>query len=121
MTWTNSPRNKYGNKRVKADGHTFDSQAEYRRYRELKLLVRAGEIIDLEVHPKYLLSEGGRDQYTGKKIRQRIYEADFSYMDAHTGQFCAEDVKGASTQLFRLKWDLVRLRYPHIEFRIVKA
>jgi hypothetical protein len=119
MTWTNSPRNKYGNKRVKADGYTFDSQAEYRRYCELKLLEQAGEIIDLEVHPKFSLTPRGLDLWSRKPIRPRKYEGDFQYQE--DGHLVVEDVKGAATQLFKLKWDIVRLRYPHIEFRIVKA
>jgi hypothetical protein len=119
MTWTNSPRNKYGNKRVKADGYTFDSQAEYRRYCELKLLEQAGIICDLEVHPKFIISPLGNDPWTGEKIRPRKYIGDFQYQE--DGHIIVEDVKGALTKLFENKWDIVRLRYPHIEFRIVKA
>jgi hypothetical protein len=121
MTWTNSPRSKYGNKRVKADGYTFDSQAEYRRWQELKLLEQAGEISDLEVHPKFIISPGGRDAFTGKVIRKRTYEGDFAYIELDTDRQIIEDTKGVATQVFRLKWDLVRLAYPDIEFRIVKA
>ena len=32
-------RSKYGNKKIQIDGYTFDSLAEGRRYRELKLLL----------------------------------------------------------------------------------
>ena len=35
---------KYGAKRCEEDGYTFDSLAERKRYRELKLLEQAGEI-----------------------------------------------------------------------------
>ena len=35
---------KYNNKRITIDGITFDSLAEERRYRELRLLWRANEI-----------------------------------------------------------------------------
>ena len=38
---------KYGNEKVVINGQTFDSQAEYRRWRELCLMAQAGEIGDL--------------------------------------------------------------------------
>ncbi len=112
---------KYGNKRVRADGYLFDSQAEYRRYNELKLLLAAGEISDLVVHPTFSISPAGRDRWAHKAIRAHKYEADFQYYDKEARRVCVDDVKGVSTQLFRLKWDIVRLRYPEIEFRLVKA
>ena len=49
------PRSKYGNQKVALDGHTFDSRAEARRYQELHLLLAAGEITDLVVHPRFAL------------------------------------------------------------------
>jgi hypothetical protein len=115
----NTPRSKYGNKHVRIDGILFDSQAEGRRYQELKLLVAAGEIRDLQVHPKFPISPAGRDRWTHKAIRARTYEADFQYIE--DGHIVAEDIKGARTQLFSLKWDIVRLRFPNVEFRLVKA
>lgn len=47
--------NKYRAKKITADGIQFDSLIEHRRYQELKLMERAGEIRSLEVHPKYPL------------------------------------------------------------------
>ena len=46
-------RAKYGNTKVKVDGITFDSKAEARRYGELKLLERAGEITSMELQPTF--------------------------------------------------------------------
>ena len=40
------PKSKYGSRKVKKDGMTFDSIREYNRWRELKLLERAGKIED---------------------------------------------------------------------------
>ena len=37
-----SRRSKYGNRKTVVDGLNFDSQAEARRYQELKMLWRAG-------------------------------------------------------------------------------
>ncbi len=48
-------RGKYGNRKVKVDGYTMDSQAEAQRYTYLKLLQMAGEISNLEVHEVFEL------------------------------------------------------------------
>ena len=39
-----SRRSKYGNRKTVVDGLNFDSQAEARRYQELKMLWRAGQV-----------------------------------------------------------------------------
>ncbi len=48
---------KYKNKKVVLNGITFDSQKEARRYRDLSLLERAGEINDLELQKAFILAE----------------------------------------------------------------
>ena len=80
-------------KRVEADGHTFDSQIEAKRYGELKLLAAAGDIIDLEIHPTYKL--------TIKSAPVGTYTADFSYLEIHRSggeikRDVIEDVKPAN-------------------------
>ena len=45
---------KYNNKKVVLNGITFDSQKEARRYRDLSLLERAGEIKDLELQKAFI-------------------------------------------------------------------
>lgn len=114
-------RSKYGNTKVKADGYTFDSKAEYARYCELKLLEEAGQIEDLRVHPSFVIMDGYTEPNTGKKIRTRRYEADFRYWNEDTGQMIVEDVKGKRTAFFNLKWDLVRQRYPEFLFVLVNV
>ena len=52
--------NKYRNKKCVLDGIEFDSKKEMRRYSELKLLERAGEISDLKIQVPFLLLP---DQY----------------------------------------------------------
>ena len=47
--------NKYRNKKVIVDDYIFDSIQESRRYKELKLLERAGTITDLELQPRFLI------------------------------------------------------------------
>lgn len=90
---------KYRNVKVRSDGYAFDSKAEYRRYEELVLLERAGEITQLGVHPRYAL------EVLGEKIC--VYEADFSYQD-RVGALHVEDVKGVRTREFILKKNLMR-------------
>lgn len=46
---------KYKNKKVTLDGIVFDSKKEARRYGELSMLQRAGEISDLELQKEFEL------------------------------------------------------------------
>lgn len=88
-------RNKYGAKRVSRDGYGFDSLAEEKRYCELKLRERAGEIEGLVVHPRFDLAVSGK--------RIAVYEADFTYWDRLSRTSRVEDVKGKMTALSRQK------------------
>ena len=69
--------NKYKNHKIQIDRYVFDSVAEGRRYRELKLLERAREITDLQLQPKFLLQEAFKKN--GKTYRKIEYIADFMY------------------------------------------
>lgn len=98
---------KYNNKKIVCDGITFDSKKEQRRYTELKLLQKAGEIKDLELQKAFVLIPAQYEYYEryGKK-GQRLkdgkrcieksctYIADFTYIDTASGQTVVEDVKG---------------------------
>lgn len=110
--------NKYNARKVVIDDIEFDSKAEGRRYCELKLLVQAGEIKDLELQPKYTLLKSFRSQ--GKLYRGITYIADFRYVESATQAVVVEDVKGVKTEVFRIKEKLFRHAYPDIDFRIVK-
>jgi hypothetical protein len=85
---------KYGNTRVVEDGYTFDSKAEFRRYQELKLLEKAGEIYNLQVHVPFPL--------VVNDILICTYEADFEYRRSED-DIVREDVKGAITREYRIK------------------
>lgn len=98
---------KYGAEPCVVDGVRFASKAEARRYGELQLLVRAGQIVDLRLQPRYPLPAG------------IVYIGDFAYTEG--GQAVCEDVKGFSTQAFRLKARLMRELYPTIDLRIVRG
>lgn len=69
--------NKYRNKKVIVDGEEFDSKKEGKRYKELKLLERAGEISNLELQPKFLLQDTFKKN--GKTYKKIQYIADFMY------------------------------------------
>ena len=69
--------NKYRNKKVIVDDYIFDSIQESKRYKELKLLLRAGEISNLQLQPRFLLQEGFKKN--GRTYRKIEYVADFMY------------------------------------------
>ena len=81
--------NKYNNKKVQVDMYVFDSIRESQRYKELKLLERAGEISNLELQPKFLLQESFKKN--GKTYKAINYIADFMYEE--NGKVVVEDVK----------------------------
>lgn len=96
---------KYGNRKVVVDGIEFDSAKEARRYSELKLLQRAGQIEQLELQKEFELipaqyetferyGKNGQRLKDGERCVERscIYKADFAYMK--DGQLVVEDTKG---------------------------
>ncbi|WP_083290737.1 DUF1064 domain-containing protein [Oligella sp. HMSC09E12] len=99
-------RRKYGNKKVKYDGHTFDSQAEYRRYLDLKLLEKAGKISDLQLQVPFVLADGVKYSDAKRATPAMKYYADFVYKD-HDGLQVVEDVKGVKTALYKAKRHLM--------------
>jgi hypothetical protein len=97
---------KYGAKKTEVDGIWFDSKAEAGRYKELKLLQAAGEIVRFELQPKFVVIPAYRHPVTKKKIAATHYSADFRvyYPD---GRVEVEDVKGYKTPVYALKKKLV--------------
>lgn len=108
--------NKYRNKKVIVDGEEFDSKKEGNRYKELKLLLKAGEISNLELQPKFLLQDSFKKN--GKTFRKIEYIADFQYIE--NGKTIVEDVKGMQTDVFKLKHKIFEKVYPDLELRIIK-
>ena len=77
---------------------------EARRYRELSLLQRAGEITDLELQRQYILIPAQR--VDGKVIEQAVkYKADFVYSE--NGKTVVEDTKGVKTKDYIIKRKLM--------------
>lgn len=103
-------KSKYGNIKTDAFGKKFDSKKEARRYGELLLLLKAGEISELETQKRFemsLLSE----EYKFEKFF--AYVADFVYKDKD-GTFVVEDVKSEITRknpVYRLKKKALKIVY----------
>lgn len=107
---------KYNNKKIQIDMYVFDSIAESKRYKELKLLEQAGHIANLELQPKFLLQESFKKN--GKTHRKIEYIADFKY--TFEDKTIIEDVKGMETEVFKIKRKLFEYKYPELELKIVR-
>ena len=68
-----------------ATGQSFDSQSEQRRYFELTVMEQAGEISDLQLHPKIVLVP------RNGQAPEIAYRVDYLYMEK--GRLVAEDWK----------------------------
>lgn len=112
-------KSKYHAQKTVVDGITFDSKKEARRYGELKLLERAGELSDLRLQVKYELIPEQREPGTigprggkrpGKRLEAaRYYVADFVY--TRNGETVVEDCKGVRTDVYKLKRAMMLWRY----------
>ena len=103
------PRSKYNARKTVIDGVTFDSVGEANRWRQLKLLQRAGVIKGLgEPHPSFPIVLNGTTVCT--------VEMDFAYSEI--GLAIVEDFKGVYTPMSRLKHKLLAAKYPHLTIRV---
>ncbi len=93
-----SRTNKYRNKRTVIDNITFDSAKEATRYKELKILERAGAIKNLTLQPKYPIIVN--------EMKICTYIADFTYQ-TRLGETLVEDCKGMRTPAYKLKAKLM--------------
>jgi len=82
---------KYGN--VRKEG--WDSQAERRRYKQLQLMQKAGEISKLQRQVRVDLHVG-----------RRYMRIDFVYWDHHLEELVYEDHKGFVTPSWKIKADI---------------
>lgn len=108
----------YSRKVINEDG-VFDSRKEYKRWCELKMLEKAGEIQNLQRQvrielipairePDRIGKMGGRIK--GKLIERKAnYIADFVYVE--NGVKIVEDVKGVRTKDYILKRKILLWRY----------
>lgn len=111
---------KYHSRKVTVDGVTYDSTKEYRRFKELSLLERAGTIQNLQRQVKFVLVPAQREFcneiYTkgrnkgcfkpGKLLEKECsYIADFVYIQ--NGKTVVEDTKGFRTKDYIIKRKLM--------------
>ena len=117
---------KYKNKKVVLpDGTVFDSEKEYKRWCELRLLEKAGEIQNLQRQVPFVLIPTQNEEVvrfskkTGKQLKSKmktaeqacVYYADFTYLE--NGKLVVEDVKSEATRtdLYKIKRKLLLERY----------
>ena len=94
---------KYRNEKTVVNGITFDSKKEANRYKDLKLMEKAGKIRAIRIQfPCRLVANG---------IYICDYIADFVYRDQETGKDVVEDAKGVRTKEYRLKAKLFEACY----------
>ena len=115
-------RNKYYAEKCKINGSVFDSKREARRYTQLQLLQRAGQICDLQRQVKFILVPAQYETYErygknrrrlkdGQRLLERevAYIADFVYFE--NGEKVVEDTKGykkgTAYDLFTIKRKLM--------------
>ena len=106
---------KYRSRKITVDGVTYDSKKEYRRWKELCLLQKAGKITDLERQVPFELIPAQREPDTvgirggirkGRVIEYAVkYVADFVYYE--NGKKVVEDTKGFKTKDYIIKRKLM--------------
>ena len=102
---------KYKNIPTEVDGIIFHSKLEAKRYGELKLLQKEGEIKDLECQPIIPLMVNGKN--IGK------YIGDFMYYDNKFKKVILEDCKSkiTKTTLYGLKKKILMTYDPPLEIQ----
>lgn len=114
---------KYFARKIKIDGHTFDSKTEAARYQTLRTREKQGTIKHLEMQKEFeLLPRQIKlvkvQLKTKSKIVERVdekavhYHCDFYYFDTLTQKFVIEEVKSRMTAQIRdypLRRKLVKL------------
>lgn len=96
-------RHKYSAVRVERDGYKFASKKEGRRYDELVLLKKAGEVIWFMMQPPFYMP--------GCK-----YVADFMVFWSD-GSVTVEDVKGFKTPKYKADVARMAVHYPEVEIK----
>jgi len=105
--------NKYKAVKTVVDGIAFHSKKEAKRYADLLIRERAGEIIDIRIQPFFHL--------TVKGVSLGKYILDFMYRDLETDEIIYEDVKAWDKK--KNKWLVTRLsawkkKHIEIEYKI---
>ena len=106
---------KYHSKKITVGDETFDSKKEFRRYQELRLMEKAGLILELRRQVPFVLipairepaSTGPRGSVKPGKVieKQVVYIADFVYCKG--SELVVEDAKGVRTAEYIIKRKLM--------------
>lgn len=114
MKFYNRRGSKYGNKKTAMSGSKMDSGMEASYYQHLLVMQAKGIVDSIELQPKFTI----HDAYMKgtKKVQAITYVADFlvTYAD---GRKELIDVKGAKTEVFKIKRKLYDARYPELPLR----
>jgi len=95
---------KYHATKIETNDGKFDSKHELKRWQELKLLEKAGEIKNLKRQVKYELIPAQR--VNGRTVERACsYIADFEY--TYKGSKVVEDAKGFKTPEYKIKRKLM--------------
>jgi hypothetical protein len=90
------------------------SKLEAKKLAELVLLEKAGDIKDLEFHPRFPLTSG--------KVKVATYVADAAFFDMRANRHVVFEVKGYETPTWKIKAALFKAQYGSLaELRVVKA
>ena len=98
-------RSKYNNKKIKIDGHCFDSIKESKFYEELKLRLIVKDILGFCVQPKFILADNVS------------YKPDFIVFEKDNTRII--DIKGMETQVFKIKKKLFEEKF-NLKIEIIK-
>ena len=100
--------NKYRNQPTAAHGKRHDSKKEARRWGDLLLLEKAGQITDLRHQPTFVLRGPDGSFLRYDSGRRATYRADSSYTE--NGLLVVEDVKSEATRtpVYKLKRAIMR-------------
>ena len=103
-------KNKYGNNKVEVDGKVFDSKLEAEYYKQLKLRVKANDIVTFKTQPRYPLQNAFKKD--GRCFQSIDYIADFE-IHHNDGSVEVVDVKGKKTDVFRIKEKIFNFIYSY--------
>lgn len=107
--------NKYGNRKVVIDGIKFDSMREAAVYQDFVRMLKSGVIEELRLQVPFILQEGFKDE--NGACRPIKYIADFVVTHSD-GLIEVIDVKGYETDVFKLKWKMLRKVMKHMDYKL---
>lgn len=108
---------KFKNKKTVIDNIVFDSRMEADFYLLLLDLKQKGIVADIELQPTYSLLPSFKKN--GRTIRKMDYIADF-LVTYENGSTEIIDVKGISTEAFKLKKKLFDYYYPDLTLKVLQ-